>query len=365
MKIAKKIAKKSFMRKLLPVTLKKNLVYFSAVFGVFVSGSSSAQGAIQQDSSPVAINDSLNSIIPSGKLPQMVPILYGEQSKERLVQSVGYLNGHKLESAPVSLLSNAFAGRLSGLYSQQTNGAPRFDNPNLSLRGGKPLIVIDGVPRYNLVDLDNGQTLYDVLSINPEQVASVTLLKDALSTAMLGNRGMDGVLMISTRNKGEEKNPTFSITAQSGFQEPVKMRKTLSSFEYAKLYNEALVNVGRAPLYSQADLDAYQSSSDPYLHPDVDWQKTVLKSNAPISRYNLSSGANFTNVKYFLSLDYMTQGGLLRENPANVQPSNIDFKRYIFRSNVELNIDRNLTASLNILANIQEYIQQGVGYASK
>lgn len=292
------------------------------------------------------------------------PVLYAVQSRDRLVQSVSYLSGHKLESAPVSLLSNAFAGQLSGLYSQQTNGAPRFDNPNLSLRGRNPLIVIDGVPRYNLVNLNTGQTLYDVLSINPEQVASVTLLKDALSTAMLGNRGMDGVLMITTRNKGEEKSPTFSITAQTGFQQPVKMRKTLSSYEYAKLYNEALVNVGRAPLYSQAQLDAYQSGSDPYLYPDVDWQKTVFKSNAPISRYNLSSGGNYTNVKYFLSLDYTAQGGLLRENPANQQPSNVDYKRYIFRSNVELNIDRNLTASLNVLGNIQDYIQPGVGYAS-
>ncbi len=292
------------------------------------------------------------------------PVLYGVQSRSQLVQSVSYLNGHKLESAPVSLLSNAFAGQLAGLYSEQTNGAPRFDHPNLSLRGRNPLIVIDGVPRYNLVNLTTGQTLYDVLSINPEQIASVTLLKDALSTAMLGNRGMDGVLMITTRNKGEEKSPTFSITAQTGFQQPVKMRKTLSSYEYAKLYNEALVNVGRAPLYNQAALDAYQSGSDPYMYPDVVWQKIVLKNNAPISRYNLSSGGNYTNVKYFLSLDYMAQGGLLRENRANEQPSNVDYKRYVFRSNVELNIDRNLTASLNVLGNIQDYIQPGVGYAS-
>lgn len=108
----------------------------------------------------------------------------------------------------------------------------------------------------------------------------------------------------------------------------------------------------------------WMHSTDPFLYPNVDWQKTVLKNNAPISRYNISSGANYNNVKYFLSLDYTTQGGLLRENPNNVQPSNIDYKRYIFRSNVELNIDRNLTASLNVLGSIQDYIQPGAGYAS-
>lgn len=126
--------------------------------------------------------------ITAGKVPRMVPILYDDQSRDRLVQSLSYLNGLNLENAPVSLLSNAFAGRLSGLFAEETSGAPRFSNPDLRLRGRNPLIVIDGVPRYNLVDQDNGLTLYDVLSINPEQVASVTMLKDALSTAMFGNR---------------------------------------------------------------------------------------------------------------------------------------------------------------------------------
>lgn len=232
----------------------KGFIFCSAITATLFDGNSFAQNEMQ-----AVANDSLqplHAVIPSGKLPQMVPVLYGEQLRERLAQSVSFLNGHKLESAPVSLLSNAFAGQLSGLYSQQASDAPRYNNTTLNLRGRSPLIVIDGVPRYNLVNLDNGQTLYDVLSINPEQVASVTLLKDALSTAMLGNRGMDGVLMITTRNRGEERSPTFSITAQTGFQEPVKMRETLSSFEYAKLYNEALVNVGGAAVYSQAALDA-------------------------------------------------------------------------------------------------------------
>lgn len=355
------------MKRFLHFAAKQSLVYFCTLFVVFIKNTAFAQRSFLPDINRVTIADSLESAmaaITAGKVPRMVPILYGEQSRDRLVQSVSYLNGRKLESAPVSLLSNAFAGRLSGLYAAETSGAPRFSNPDLRLRGRNPLIVIDGVPRYNLVDLDNGLTLYDVLSINPEQVASVTLLKDALSTAMFGNRGMDGVLMITTRNRGEEKTPTFSITAQTGIQEPVGMRKALSSFNYATLYNEALVNTGRAPLYTQAKLEAYQNGSDPYLYPDVDWQKTLLKSNAPISRYNVSSGGNYNNVKYFLSLDYLSQGGLLRESDANVTSTNVDYKRYVIRSNVELNIDKSLTASLHVYGNIQDFIQPGVGYAS-
>ncbi len=355
------------MRKFLSSAFKKSLIYFCTLFVVFIYNTGFAQPSFLSDINRLTTADSLESAmaaITAGKLPRMVPVLYAEQSRDRLVQSVSYLNGHKLESAPVGLLSNAFAGRLSGLYASETSGAPRFSNPDLRIRGRNPLIVIDGVPRYNLVDPDFGLTLYDVLSINPEQVASVTLLKDALSTAMFGNRGMDGVLMITTRNRGEEKTPTFSITAQTGIQEPIGMRKALSSFDYASLYNEALVNTGRAPLYTQAQLEAYQNGSDPYLYPNVDWQKTLLKSNAPLSRYNISSGGNYNNVKYFLSLDYLSQGGLLRESDANVQSTNVDYKRYVIRSNVELNIDKNLTASLHVFGNIQDFIQPGIGYAS-
>src|ERR1700754_2146363 len=92
--------------------------------------------------------------IPNGKGDTVkAPILYGELPQSRMVQAVGYLNGKKLESAPVTLLSNAFAGQMAGLYSLQTNGAPRYDNPLLSLRGKAPLIITDGVPQYNMTSL--------------------------------------------------------------------------------------------------------------------------------------------------------------------------------------------------------------------
>lgn len=289
-----------------------------------------------------------------------VPILYGVQSIDKLVQATSYLDGKKLESSPVNLLSNALVGQLPGLYASQTNGAPRFDNPDLSLRGRSPLVVIDGVPRYNLVSLDNGKTLYDALSINPEQVESITLLKDALSTAMLGNRGMDGVLLITTR-KGS-LGSTIDFTVQGGVQTPIGMRKPLSSYDYALLYNEASINSNRSPVYTQDQLDAYKTGSDPFLFPDVDWRSTLLKDNALSQRYNLSAGGDYARLKYFLSLDYQSQEGLLKEKSDNKQPSNLDYKRYLFRSNIELALDKRLSVSLNVLGNFQGFTQPGVGY---
>ncbi len=329
---------------------------------------------LQRDSSKKASDDSLKKAtgIAATLSPHTVPVLFGEQSRSRLVQSIGYLNGKQLESSPVSLLSNSFTGQLAGLNVQQTNGAPRFDNPTLSLRGRNPLVVIDGVPMYNLVSLTatnitsglTNQSLFDVLSINPEQVESVVLLKDALSTAMLGNQGMDGVLMITTRKGLPEKNSTVTFTAQAGIQTPIGMRKTLSAFDYASLYNEAAINSGGSAVYSQAQLDAYKNGTDPFLYPNVDWQKAVLKKNAPVQRYNLSAGGNYTNMKYFLSLDYQAQGGLLNEDANTAYGTNVDYKRYVLRSNIDVNLDKHLSASFNLLGNIQDYYQPGVGYAA-
>ncbi|MEJ7691731.1 SusC/RagA family TonB-linked outer membrane protein [Daejeonella sp.] len=288
--------------------------------------------------------------------PLKLNVLYGEQTRDKLVQSIGYLDGKRLESSPVSLLSNAFAGHFSGLYTYQSNGAPRYDATSLSLRGRSPLIVIDGVPRYN--------TVYNELSLNPEQIESITLLKDGLSSVMLGNRSMDGVLMITTRKKSTNSGSSVSFTAQGGIQEAIGMRKALSSFDYASLYNEARANSGLSPAFSQTQLDGYRNGTDPFVYPNVDWQKTVLRDNAPQMRYTLNASGNYTNVRYFLSLDYQNQSGLFREDDDNSYGTNVDYSRYIFRSNIELDIDKNLRANLNLVGNIQDFIQPGAGYGS-
>lgn len=348
------------MRKLLLPSIKDFLLCFLLV--VCWSKSSNALSSFQdsrlQDSVLKPVNDTLPSRIPAN-----FKVLYGDQQRERLVQSVGYLNGKRLESSPVSLLSNAFAGHLAGLSSSQTNGAPRYDNPNLNLRGRSPLIVVDGVPRYNLINQATSETLYDILSLNPEQVESVTLLKDALSTSMLGNRGMDGVLMITTRKRSDERN-SISVTAQAGVQTPIGMRKGLSAFDYATLYNEASLNSGGQPVFSQSQLNAYRSGSDQYAFPNVDWRSAVMKKNAPIQRYNLTAGGNYTNLKYFVSLDYLSQDGLLKEDDMNAYQTNVGLKRYILRSNIDLKIDDYLSANLNVQGSIQDFLQPGVGYNS-
>ncbi|MXV13779.1 SusC/RagA family TonB-linked outer membrane protein [Hufsiella ginkgonis] len=342
------------MRKKLLFRSKKTIYSCLLASGVLLAGNSRA--AFFQDSTRAS-----SPAKDTATIKPTVPVLYSQQPRDRVVGAIGYLDGKTLESAPVSLLANAFTGRLAGLYSSQTNGAPRFDNPVLSLRGRNPLVVIDGIPRYNLTNGD--QALLDVLNVNPEQIESVSLLKDGLSSVMLGNRAMDGVLMITTRAKGTAQGSTISVTGQAGLQSAIGMRKSLSSYDFASLYNEALANSGLAPVYTPAQLSGYQNGTDPYMFPNVDWQHAAMRDNAPLQRYTVNAGGNYSNVKYFLSLDYQNQQGLFKESPAFAYGTNINYNRYVFRSNIEFNVDKNMSLFANLLGNMQDYVQPGVGYA--
>jgi TonB-dependent SusC/RagA subfamily outer membrane receptor len=251
--------------------------------------------APQQDSTKVGLKN--------GDLPnkaEVYPVLYHQQDAAKRVESISYLKGEQLENTPAASLLYGLNGRISGLYISQATGEPSADYLNLNLRGRSPLILIDGIPR-------------SAISINPEQIESVTVLKDALANAMLGMRGMNGAILITTKKGREVKNGfNLNVKAQAGIQTPTKMREYLSAYDYARLYNEALQNDGKPAIYSQADLDAYKNGTDPYGHPDVDWTKTLLKNNAAFSRYTINAEGSNRSTNYFVSLDYLNQGGLLR-----------------------------------------------------
>lgn len=263
------------------------------------------------------------------------------------VSAVGYLQGGKaLTSTPMSFFNNALGGRLAGLYTSLSTGQPGSDNPSLLLRGLTPLILVDGIPRT-------------IDGINPEQIESITLLKDALSTAMLGNRGGNGAILITTRKGRHTDGYSFDVTAQTGLSSSLKQRQILSAADYAMLYNEALANDGRAPLYSQAAIQGYRTGSDPYLYPDVNWQDQIFKSEAPLNRFNLSSEGGSKSVNYFVSLDYLTQNGLLKPLGTNTYNTNADYERFAFRTNLDIALTSRLKGTINLYTNISDQNSPG------
>lgn len=278
--------------------------------------------------------------------PPTINLLFQVQPKKKTTAAVSEIYSPELTKTVSTTFGGWLTGRLTGLRTSQTIGEPGFDDVNVTLRGQTPLILIDGTPQ-------------SFPSINPEQIESITLLKDAVATAMLGIRSSNGAILITTKKGKRNEGMHIEFSARYGIQQPTILPRYVNAYNYAILYNEALVNDGKPALYTTADLEAYKTGSDPIGHPDTDWQKAVLEDQAPLSRYDFSiSGGNATT-RYYVNLDYLHQEGLLKTEDANTYNTNSDYKRYMIRSNIEMDLNSSLTASLNLVGRIQNSNQPG------
>lgn len=273
-------------------------------------------------------------------------LYFKEKADSNLVEAIGYVKGEALRAYPLGSISNALAGRIAGLRVDQNNGEPGNYGTSLTLRSRTPLILVDGVPR-------------DMSSVLPEHIESVTVLKDAVATAPLGLRGANGVILITTRKQAAKEGFNLDFTTNYGIAEPLKMRDQLKAYQYAELYNEALVNDGRAPKYSDADIEAYRSGTSPYLYPDNDWNKLIMKNSAPYQRYVLSAEGKSSLVNYFVSGDYMNQEGLLKQADYNTYSTNVDYSRFGLRGNVSVAIAPKTSLAVNLYGVSQKRIVPG------
>src|SRR3546814_845526 len=300
-------------------------------------------------------------------------LLYGDRPAAENIQSVSTLGTGALTSTPAALYTYALTGRMTGLVTNQTGGWPlreglfppdvnshllpldqRYqmmvgrhggptDNAEImaSLRGMGPAPLVDGVQR-------------DISSIAPENIESITLLKDALSTILLGQRSSRGVLLVTTK-RALPGGPHVSFTAQTGVQTPVGLPKTLPADQFAWLYNEALQNDGLEAAYTAEDFNAYRSGSSPFTHPNINWYDYLLKDQAPISRYNLGIGGGGAVARYSVSLDYLNRQGHFRETSFdNPYETNVSINRYVLNTNVDVNVNQNFNVALGIFDSIRD-----------
>lgn len=275
-----------------------------------------------------------------------VPLLYSMKSPASLnIAAAQSVSGQNLVTMPHGFVKSTLAGRLAGLNVTQTNGMPGADSYSLSLRGQNPLIVIDGVPQ-------------SFTFLNYDEIESVTVLKDALATAMYGPQASNGVLLITTR-KGEPGRQKISVTAQSNVQKPLNFQKGLNSYDYARLYNEALANDNMAPVYSQADLDAYQNHTDPYGHPDVNWQDEMFNKSGRLDQITVDLSGGSKIARYFVAGEYLNQGGIFNTQSENKYNTNSGFNSYAIRSNVDITLDKKTTVGLNIAGRVFESNEPG------
>lgn len=311
------------------------------------------QGAIQDTLRRFAdsLRTKLNITFRQKEAQGKTPTLFGVQRNADNVQAKSVIGGEELRSFPTPQVGLMLYGKLPGLLVRQSGFQIGSDEPNLLLRGVSPLIVIDGVPR-------------SYLSIDPEQIETITVIKDALGTALYGMQGNNGVLQITTR-RGANKKKEVRFTSQYGIQENIFMPKSLDAYNYASLFNEALANDGRAPIYSAADLEAYRTGTDPFKYPNVDWTDRLLKSSAPTYRHNLNISGGSNTARYFVDLDYLQQDGYLVTDPAtNTYDTNNSFNRISFRTNVDIDLTATTLLGVNLFGRLREGNQPGATSSS-
>lgn len=287
----------------------------------------------------------------------LLDIAYGKQKPAAVGSAISTVTSDVLENNTVTNAGNALFGRLSGLIVKQGGGEPGNDFPSFMVRGSttysggsNPLIIVDGFQR-------------SINQLTVEEIASVSVLKDAAATAMYGIKGANGVILVTTK-RGTPGNK-IGVTVKYGVQQPTRLPNFINSAQYAGLYNEALTNDGREPLYSAEEIQKYKDGSDPYLYPNVNWFDEILEKSSPVMEAGLNFSGGNSVVRHYVMVNYMVNQGLLSNTDWNHGYSTgSSFKRLNFRSNVDINVTKRLVASLDIGGRLEDRNGPGTNMAT-
>lgn len=301
-------------------------------------------------------------------LSEVVVVGYGEQKKVSVVGSISTTSSKELTKSPQGSLGTAMVGRLNGLVSVQETGIPGGETPRINIRGistlnnASPLVIVDGVERTgggrangDPKDISGG-TLGNVSgweAINPSDVESISVLKDASATAVYGVKGANGVIIITTK-RGQTGKPIVSYSFNYGLSAPTSLKKHLNSYETIVYANEANANDGKLPIKSYEDMNNFRYRVNDYLYPDMDINEYMLRDYAPkaLHNFNISGGSDL--VRYFTSVGYYDEKGLLKENKAYGFDPNNKYTRTNIRSNLDFQFTKRLSASINIDARYED-----------
>ncbi|WP_409416099.1 SusC/RagA family TonB-linked outer membrane protein [Flavobacterium sp. PS2] len=288
------------------------------------------------------------------ELDELVVVGYGAQKRKDITGSIASVPKANLAQV-TSSADNLLRGAIPGVVVTQSSGQPgasssvRIRGGNSITAGNEPLYVVDGILIYN--DNSNstagvsysGATVNVLSTINPGDIESIEVLKDASATAIYGSRGANGVVLITTK-KGIKGQDNISYQGYFGFQNVSKKLNLMNASEWASLRNDVQASIGQAPSFSPAQIEALKTSGD------YDWQKAAFRTAAPIQNHQLTFSGGDDRSRYAVSAGYFDQEGILLGS---------DFKRISLRANYERNYSQAFKFGVN--ANYSNSISNGVG----
>ncbi|HJC18529.1 MAG TPA: TonB-dependent receptor [Candidatus Alistipes stercoripullorum] len=274
------------------------------------------------------------------ELETVTVVAYGKQRKESIIGAINTIDTDELRVQSGQLSSN-LAGKLAGVVVMQRSGEPG-KSADFWIRGvntfgenNKPLILVDGIEReMDLVDVDD--------------IASLSILKDATATALYGVRGANGIVLITTK-RGSEGAAKVSVKAEFGLTQPVKVPEMANAEQWIDYYNEiSTYEEGSIKPIDDYQKQMYLSGADPDLYPNVDWMDTIYKNLAMTGRVNVSASGGNKNVRYYVGGSYYTEGGMFNMADNNNYDAQMNFNRFSFRSNIDINITKSTELGLSL-----------------
>ncbi|MBC7888245.1 MAG: TonB-dependent receptor [Ferruginibacter sp.] len=320
-------------------------------------------GYLSQEVKAVSGLNNITLSLDPKVLNEVIVVGYGKQKKLTLTGAASQIAGPELRRNPSASLQNGLTGRLPGLYSQQRSGRPGNDGAAFFIRGvssftgaNEPLIIVD--------DIEYSYAQFAALDAN--EVETITILKDASTTAIYGIKGANGVVVVTTR-RGKGGPPKISLRSEYASMKPTILPDYLDAYQSASLFNQARLNDGvTTPYFSNTDLELFQNGQDPIGHPNIDWEKVLFRKYSHQTRNNLDITGGTDRVKYFVSLGYIKQGGMLNDFSQDAQiNNNYDNQRFNYRSNLDIKATKDLDIRVDFYGNRGQVTTPNIQYSGK
>lgn len=298
-------------------------------------------GYLEQIIKPLSSSNTLNVALEpdSNALEEAVAVAYGAQKREAIVSSLSTITTDDLKVTSTNITSS-IQGQLPGLIAVQRTAEPGRDDAEFWIRGvssfkggTSPLVLVDGVER-SISDLD------------PDEIDSFSLLKDAAATAMYGAEGANGVILVTTK-RGHIGKQQISLRIEHNLSTPYRIPEFVDSWDYMRLANEALFNDGMDQKYSEDLINLYETGADPDLYPNSQWTDLIART-VHGQRYTLSFRGGTENAKYFVTGGYQQKDGVFKKNPESKYNSNFSYDRFNLRSNIDLKVSKTTQLSIDL-----------------
>lgn len=271
-------------------------------------------------------------------LDEYVVVGYGTQKKVTKTGAVSSVKGTELQQSPNVNISNSLVGRIPGIIAVNNSGEPGYDGSRIFIRGrstlgnSNPLVVIDGFPRDGFERM------------NPNDIESVSILKDA-AAAIYGSRAANGVILVTTK-RGKGGKPTLSYGFNQSFVTPTRLPKMADAPTYARVVNEILEYGGDAKKYSEEEIAKFGDGSDPWLYPNTNWYDAAIKKISLQNRHDLSLSGGTEKMSYYVSLGSLFQDGIYKNSATNYKQQNV-------RANLDATVTDNIRLRFDLAGRLE------------